>query len=267
MIFIYVFYIDLFLEQNFLMNLIVLSLTFLLCKCQVSLRYLRMGLASLCGALAAALLLLFGPGYGWAVAGQAFFVVPAMLLISFGWNGKKDFLIRMGISWFSIVVLNGVASAIQNLTGLKRLTFYTAIAVLGVCRILLELLQNSVRRQGRLWNVTLYRGKCMVKCLGLYDSGNLLTIPDTGEAVHIVSPNLIEQLGMKEEGSLRLIPYQALGTASGWIRVVQVERMELQSGKKCCILSNVWLGKAEEELLKGKSYQMILNGSVERSLS
>lgn len=261
MIFIYAFYIDLFLEQNFLMNLIVLSLTYTFCKNPVSMRHLRMFLAALCGAFAAAMLLVFGPGYGWAVAGQAFLLVPLMLYIAFGWNGRRAFLMRIGCSWTAIVILGGAADALGNLTGLRHLTFYAGLAALMIARFAVELLIAAARKQGKLYPVLFVQGTSQVRCLGLFDTGNLLSIPDTGEPVHIVSPAVVRKLGLDGDGGLRMIPFCALGTQQGFIRVAQVEELRVYIGKEKRKYCNAWLGVAEEGLLAGRSYQAILNGT------
>lgn len=261
-IFIYAFYIDLFLEQNFLMNLIVLSLTYTFCKNPVSMRGLRMFLAALCGAVFSAVFLLFGPGYGWAVAGQALILVPLMLYLSFGWNGKRAFFLRIGVSWLSIVILNGVASALQNLIGLTCLTFYACIVVLMLARVLTELLIVAVKRQSRMYPTVFTQGAVSVACMGLFDSGNLLSIPDSGEPVHIVSPAVVHKLGIDDAEGLRLIPFHALGTEQGWIRVTQVQKLTVRVGKEEKVYCGAWLGVAEETLLAGKSYQAILHSSL-----
>lgn len=258
MIFIYEFYIDVYMLQNFLMNLTVLALTDTLCKCRVSFRAMRMILAAACGAIAGALLVLFAPGFGWAVAGQAFFVVPGMLFLTFGYCGKKDGLRRLLVSWFSIVVLNGVAEAVYNLSGISVLSVYGVILVLPVSKFLVKLARNALVRQGKIYPVTLSRGEARVCCLGLYDTGNLLTVD--GEPVHIVSSGILEKVGLRKEAGLRLIPYRALGTGEGWIGVVRIERLQIGDGKDAHSVYGAWLGCAEEGLFSGKSYQVILNG-------
>ena len=256
MIFIYEFYIDVYITQNFLMNLAVLALTYTLCKSRIDFRVLRMLLAAACGAIAGALLVLFAPGGGWAM--QAFFVVPGMLFLTFGFSGKKDGLRRLLVSWFSIVVLNGVAEAVCNLAGISLLSFYGVVLVLPASKFLVKLARNALDKQARIYPVTLSRGKESVHCLGLYDTGNLLSVD--GEPVHIVSPGILEQVGLREEAGLRLVPYRALGTGEGWIGVARIERMQIGDDRDARILCGAWLGCAEEELFSGKSYQMILNG-------
>lgn len=258
MIFIYEFYIDVYMAQNFLMNLTVLALTDTLCRCQVRLKRTRMILAAAVGAIAGALLVLMPPGYVWAMPGQAFLVVPGMLLLAFGYHGKRDVLRRLLVSWFSIVVLNGVAEAVYNLAGISLLSFYGAVLVLFVSKFLVKLARASLERQSRIYPVTLSRGPESVRCLGLYDTGNLLTVD--GEPVHIVSSKLLERMGLLEDAGLRLIPYRALGSAQGWIGVVKIERLKIGDGNDARCVCGAWLGCAEPELFLGKSYQMILNG-------
>lgn len=256
------FYIDLFMEQNFLMNLIVLSLTYIFCKNPVSMRYLRMVLAAFCGTVSLTLLLVFGPGYGWSMAGHAFVLVPAMIYVAYGWNGKRSFIIRIGISWLSIVLLDGVAEALQNITGLRTIVFYASIAVLLVARVLTCFLIRAVGDLKRMFPVILYQGDKSVRCLGLYDTGNLLSMPNTGEMVHIVSGKLLARLGAEDTAGLQLIPYRALGTQEGWIRVVQLDKLEIHMGREQKIYRNVRCGVAEEVLFQGKSYQVILHSGV-----
>lgn len=98
-------------------------------------------------------------------------------------------------------------------------------------------------------------------CFGLYDSGNHLKMPDTGEAVHIASPELLKKLGVSEIPD-RVIPFRALGTEEGRIRVTRMEQMCVFSGKKSVCCKGVWMGCAEDNLLKNMDYQIILNASV-----
>lgn len=244
------------------MNLIVLSLTYTFCKTTVSMRVLRMLLASFCGSIASALLLVSGISYGLCIAGQAFLVVPSMLFTAFGYCGRRIFLTRVGESWLSIVILNGVAAAVENLTGLRSLPFYALILAAFAARALVGLMQASVKRQSRMLAVTFRQGNARAQCLGLFDTGNLLSIPDTGEPVHIVSPAIIRRLGLDETGGLRLIPFQTLGNTDGWIRVTQVEELEVRMKDGRRVYRDVWCGVAEQMLLEGKSYQAILHSSL-----
>ena len=98
-------------------------------------------------------------------------------------------------------------------------------------------------------------------CIGLYDSGNRLQMPDTGEPVHIVGSALLRELGVVEEAQMR-IPYRALGRTDGMIGVVKVEKMKVMAGGKVYCGEGVWMGCADDALLQGMDYEMILNGAI-----
>ena len=53
-----------------------------------------------------------------------------------------------------------------------------------------------------------------------------------------------------------------MGTKEGWIRVVQLDKLEIHMGREQKIYRNVRCGVAEEVLFQGKSYQVILHSGV-----
>ena len=239
MIFIYVFYVDVFLVQNFLMNLIILSLTTVFWKRSVKWGKLRMVAAGLFGAVLSALCLILLGNYRGTMAVMAFFIVPAMLVLAFGWPGGRQFVFCVGTSLLSAVILNGVALAFYNLTGITTLNLYVSIVVLITAHFLVKCMLVSVRQQKRQLEVTLTgSGEC-VSCMGLYDSGNLLRIPETEEPVHII-----------------------LGAGEGNLKVYRIRALDARQGNFCCHMEPAWVGCGDEALMKGKSYQIILNAAI-----
>jgi sigma-E processing peptidase SpoIIGA len=261
-IFIYIFYLDVFFGQNFLMNLIILSLTNLFCKSTVRLLLFRRCAAALCGAACEAVLFLVLPYRLLFVAAGAFFTVPLMILLAFGFGGGRSFGQRLAISWLSTVLLNGVVSAVYGLTGIRTLPVYVAVLSFFPARFFVRMLAGSVKRQRRLFSLTLCGNGKSVRCMGLYDSGCLLTMPLSGEPVHIIAPQLLQKLFGEESGRMQTIPYRALGTDSGQIAVCRLDQMRIQQKKGTKILEHPWVGSAQEALLRDKPYQVILHAGV-----
>lgn len=262
MIYIYVFYVDVFLEQNFLMNLIVLSMTRIFYKRPVRFLWLRMVAAALLGSVLSLMFYLILPVYVYAVSGIAFFVVPLMLFFAFGHCGIRQFMMKTGVSWLSIVLLNGVVTAVYNLTGIQSLHIYVCVLALLITRILVCMLLASFGMQKRQMQITLtYHGRS-VTCMGLYDSGNLLCIPESKEPVHIINPAVLHQVLKEEEPEFQLIPFHALGTEEGWIYVCRLDELSIEDERCRKIMESPWFGRAEDGLLYGKSYQVILNSAV-----
>jgi hypothetical protein len=264
-IFIYVFYLDVFLGQNFLMNLIVLSLTDLFCRSTVRLRLPRMCAAALLGAAGEAACFLLLRGRGRFIAVGVFLLVPCMLLLAFGpADGVcgRMFWRRLALGWLSVVLLYGVVSAVYSLTGIRTLTVYTVILAFFAARFFVNTLRASVHGLRRQFPLTLCRNGRTVRCLGLYDSGNLLTMPLSGEPVHIIAPQLLGKLLGEESGSPQTIPFHALGTEGGQIAVYRLDQIRIQKQKETKILEQPWVGRAQESLLRGKPYQVILHAGV-----
>lgn len=260
MFYIYAFYIDVFIEQNFLMNLLVLSMTSELSKSAVRHKYLRMVISSGIGALLAAILLLLR-AYWLSVFLTAVIVVPLMLFLAFGRCSKKQFVLRILISWFGILLLNGIVTAFSNFTGIRGMTWYVAAVTIVIGHALVKVWLCNVRQQRNLYEVKLKNDGKEVCCVGLYDSGNRLQMPVSGEPVHIVSMKIFEQL-KKKESRITEIPFQALGTTEGRISATEIESMELLHNQAGSTYKNVWVGCADAALLQGKSYQVILHSSI-----
>lgn len=264
-IFIYVFYMDLFLVQNFLMNLIILSLTSVFWKYSVKWMVLRMMAAGLFGSAFSTFCLIALHSYRGTMAVMAFFIVPLMLLLSFGWPGPRQFVFCVATSLLAAVILNGAVAALCNLTGIRSLNLYVCGAAFPVAWFLVKSLRTSVREQRNRIPVKLTGPGGCVLCLGFYDSGNLLTVPGTEEPVHIIAPELLKQLvGEAGTGKMReeIVTFHTLGTQEGQMRVYQIPELEVEIGKRRCCEEPAWIGCGDAGLMRGKNYQIILNAAI-----
>lgn len=252
---------DIFLKQNFLMNFLVLSLTCVFCKSAVCHRNLRMLAAAVSGTGLEAFGLMVLP-YAISVLCTVIGIVPLMVFLAFGRENKKQRMVRILSSWLSIVLLNGVATAVYNLTGLENLYLYTALATAGITYVLVKNLVVSVQRQKRQMSVVLYNKTVSVPCIGLLDSGNLLTMPLSGNPVHIADAALLQKL-VDEKTVQKEIPYRALGNPHGKLQVYCMDGMKVETEPaKFCDWKQVWVGCAENGVLCNKPYQLILHASV-----
>lgn len=243
------------------MNLLVLSLTCILDSCVVRFRAFRIFVAAALGAALEAGMLFLVP-YAFAIVSVAVFVIPLMLLLSFGKENRKQMLFRTAVSWLSIVLLNGVATAVYNLTGISQLHLFSALVVLLVTVFLVQSTKAVVRQQKRMVLLVLKNGTNVIKTRGLYDSGNLLTLPQQEIPVHIAEPLLLQEL-TDANTHFETIPYRALGNPDGTLQVYRIQEMKIlcENGQTKKI-SPVWLGKADYGLLEGKPYRIILHAST-----
>lgn len=224
-----------------------------------------MAAASLFGAGLSALCMALLQNYRLAVAVTFIGVMPVMLLVAFGAKGIRQYLLCLGSSLFSTVMLNGVAEAVFRLTGLRTLNFYVGLSVLLIATYLVKCTLSSVKQQQQRMEVTLTGPGGDVSCLGLYDSGNLLSVPGSGEPVHIIAPELFQRLlgaAGRENIQTQTIPFQTLGTERGWIQIYRISALTVWQGRQCKRLEPAWVGCGSKSLMKGKNYQIILNAAV-----
>ena len=244
------------------MNLLVLSLMCILDQRIIRHRILRMVTAAAtgCGMEAGFLLLL---PYGIAVAATALVVVPLMVFMVFGRENKKQMFFRIACSWFSIVLLNGVATAVYNLTGARQLHLFAALLVLVVTFVFVQSTKTLMRQQKRMFPVVLRNGENQLRTMGLYDSGNLLTLPQQEIPVHIADASALQKL-LDEKTVKEQIPFRALGNSKGTLTVYRIQEMEIWYGKsQIRKIQPVWLGAADAGLLEGKPYRIILHASIQ----
>lgn len=221
---------------------------------------MRRMIAALLGALASAACLIL-LSYAAFVVFTALMAVPLMLIIAFGKRSLRQLGRDVLLSWLSIILLNGVAIIVFQMTGVQSLTIYSGILVLLVASALVRTLMRSLKKQKLLMQVVLCHGEHSVSCVGLYDSGNQLELPVTGEPVHIISPALLMSLNITESPK-REIYYSSLGNENGRIGVMQIEQMHiLTDGKELCY-RDAWVGCAGAKLMQNKDYQIILHSSV-----
>lgn len=251
---------DLFIEQNFLMNLIVLSLTHTFSGSNEKKHYIRRIASAVFGAVMSAVIVVCF-NYMAFVVMTAILLVPSMILIAFGWGNLRKFLSRIALSWLSMILLGGIASALSQLTGMQVRSIYVGVLSLMIARMLVATWIASLRRQEQQLQVSLVHNGTTATCVGLYDSGNRLCMPQSGEPVHIISHGMLMKLGVDEQEKME-IPFRALGTDQGQIQVIRIEKMYLKSGKKSRCCEDVWMGCAGIELLKCTDYQVIVNSAV-----
>lgn len=260
----YVFYADVFVMENCLINLTVLHGIARLEKQTGKKRVFRILAAAVLGAVLELLVLLLAGHSRWLYLFYSYgIVLPFQLIVSFGMTGRKAFFREYAQGFGFTALLCGISDAVSNLCGIRKLPF---LAVFTLSVLLAETAQRIVHFYAwkkKLIPVELFNGEKQVSVLGLYDSGNRLREPYGGEAVHIAAPQLVEQLVDTGEKRGMLIPYRALG-GTGLLRIYTISGLHiLEPGMEKRIAPAV-IGVAGAELMKQKDYQIILNQEVDR---
>lgn len=89
----------------------------------------------------------------------------------------------------------------------------------------------------------------------LYDTGNQLVSPYTGESVMVISKELVEQLELPEKQLPLWIPYHSIG-GDGLLPAYRFQKLTLQNGE----IRENFLAAASEKLSADRTIQIIWNG-------
>lgn len=199
-----------------------------------------------------------GMGYTWFVVANYMLGFPLASLIVIGKN-RKAILFSMTGAGISILI-GGAALALENTFGISTYIELYILISLPVSMGILELIREMSRRKQYIFEYSLsYEDRC-VKGKAFYDSGNFLRDPVTGEMVHIVDGIIIKELGVA--GPCREIPYKALGNCEGKVWVYEGAKLWVKGRRGIYRSDKCLLGKAQEGLLTGKNYNLVLNEGV-----
>ena len=243
-------YIDSLFALNFILNYLLLLLSAKLAGRPF--KRLRLALGAAAGALYAALTVL--PGLEWTAA--LWLKIGVTLPVAAAAHGlKRGFARFLLLFWLSGFLLAGIALALGLMFGgtpyihiSVRALLLTAAASYCVLTLALKGIARYGGARSKIVSVTVeYRGR-RVTFGALVDTGHTLTDPMTGSGVLIadtqcLSPllpadagallksvkdplELVEQIPLVD-GSLRLrlIPYQSIGTARGWLAAFKPDRV------------------------------------------
>lgn len=115
---------------------------------------------------------------------------------------------------------------------------------------------------GRLLEVHLYWQDQKEELWAIWDTGNQLTEPLTGQPVSIMEKQVADRLlgeHWQERRGFYMIPYHSLGTNKGWMQGVAIDAMEVvQNGTSFTIKKPV-LAIYEGQVSSTRQYQVILH--------
>jgi stage II sporulation protein GA (sporulation sigma-E factor processing peptidase) len=244
------FYIDVYFILNFIMNLFLILVTALIQ--QKRCRWIRFLFLS---GVNAALSVVF-TYFLWG--NTVLQMVAALAQIGlFCWMGNVTCFL------FLTFFTGGILSAVQSLLARSAAGFLASKAgwMLGTVIFLLAgfyLLRSRIlwqkQKQKSIRRVTvIHRGRERT-IEALYDTGNQLFSPYTGEGVVIVSKGLSEAISLPEGQHPVLIPYHSIG-GSGLLAAYRLEVIQMRDGS----CQREVLAAVSEELDARRRIQMILN--------
>lgn len=253
------FYLDVYILLNFIMNLFLIMITAMIR--QKRCRFFRLFAVSLVTSLLSAAITYF---FWQNLLLQILFVVPqtgGLVLFSFAFEGRRSFLEDyiaflfltffaggcIGVVLHLLAVLGNESNALGKLLAAVILLF-----ILFLC-FRWKIVQQQNRNASVLSAKLTHRGKeCSIRVL--YDTGNHLISPYSGECVAVISQKLADKIELSKQQYPLCIPYSSVG-GKGLLEAYRIERLLLSDGS----VRKDFLAAISQNLNEDNEIQMILN--------
>lgn len=257
-------YLDVLFYLNFWMNLLLLYLTAFIQKYKFNRFRMLLSAAALAALNSVAICYIqFENGCVLLALQAAFCLIGALL--AFPYHGLCKLLWQLLIMQMLSFLFGGILEWMLTvpffgMTGTLSITNSLVISFISyfLIRYFLTGLKEKRRIRAQLYEVHLQMGELTVRMKGLLDTGNSLREPISGKPVSILDKETVKQFPQTAEGLL-LIPYRAVGTASGILYGFTADRVELiHENERWEVLRPV-IGIANEPVSAKKEYEMLLN--------
>ena len=202
------------------------------------------------------------PGFGF-LGGLWWRSICIMLICWCAYGVSKSALQRAMVFWLLQMALSGISVQFQR-ENIPELVFIS----IGIS-LLIPVVFRKVTA-GRYVPVELSYGDRQMKITALYDTGNMLTDPVSGQSVLVVDADAAQQLtGLTREqlrkpvesiGSipgLRLIPYKTIGNGSGFLLGLRLQKVRIGSRSGSRVVAF-----APESMGTDGSYQALAGGTI-----
>jgi len=194
--------------------------------------------------------------------GSAILQMGLFVLLAFEWEGLKQFAGDSAVFSFLTFFTGGFTGAVQSF--LQRLAvpgensaFWVLLAVF-LLFLLFFLFRWEITRQEHfqrnIRNARVYHRGKEEKIRVLYDTGNQLVSPYTGEKVAVISQELALKMDLEKGQNPLLIPYHSIG-GDGLLKAYRMEWIRIE-GEGC---KREFLVAVSENMKEGQGVQMILN--------
>lgn len=278
-------YVDLLFVLNFMMDMMVLLLTGWVLGLELLGK--RLVTAATAGAFAGCLFTIGSQGLGLRVLSS----VPGELLCGIGLcviMVHLSFAPHTGQAWIREVLatygisflLGGMLSWLQQKVSPRNYAVAVAVAFLVFC--MGQILYKKVKAQEQaICKVSIQMEEGVIHGRGLWDTGNLLTMPGTGTPVTVVGIDVLEKAMSKvqqeqyhhmmqsfdlpETGEWQWIPYRSVGCPSGLMPVLRVSHMVIHTETGDVWIPKAFLGICPHPVSGSNAYEMILNPKLRTS--
>lgn len=210
------------------------------------------------GGLAQIALLVVG-GYEVFLLFTYFILLPVFTWILFVPYGVREWCMDTGITLMIACLMGGITDMLVQNLGKKGFTILIGIVAASLVRVGLSFALRDVKKNSGICLVCLKKNTLSIQTKGLFDSGNRLFDPVSGQKIHIVNQDILEDLQIKMEDKERTISFQALGTTEGSVDIYRLDELCVEVKGRWMKEKEPLIGSAQRELFTQKPYDMIIH--------
>jgi len=162
------------------------------------------------------------------------------------------------------VYLKQVVLGIQKVNSSGVGVILGSIAMILTVTKMLDTMEKQKKKRKNRYVAELYFGERRVLVDGFIDTGNRLKEPITGKIVHILQEDVAASLMSAENKPMSfLVPYHAVGTESGLLTAIRIDRMELVAEDESrTVIMRPLFGLYQGKLSSNDEYQLILHAET-----
>lgn len=257
---IYVLYLDVYILENILLNLVLLVFTLIMMGRRI--RFIRLLTAALAGGVLSVIPVIAGINY------SIFYILlvwtAGLLMVMAASGGGTVSEQITGTLYFHILsfVWNKLIAGLGKIAGTGYVVCILAVIIMGAVTIYL-CIRRKRERQRTVYEVQIAENGRKVSVKALLDTGNGLREPISGRPVSIIEKGIYEELHCKEaQEKCRVIPYHSIGKEHGVMKGIQIEELVIWEGKEPHIQKDAMIALYEGKFTTDGSYQMILHASM-----
>ncbi len=252
----YEIYIDQFFAEQFLVGILLLSVTGMLCS--MPSRWQRLAAGALLGAgcMTAFVCLRMPWLYPMSLPVAAAAALWRRPLKKEWRHNRNGTLCLLAVT----VCFGGAAEAVCSLFPLP-MTAVCALAAAAAYGLMRHFKRQSQKRTSTA-EVILRKGENTLALRGIFDTGNQLTEPLTGRPVSIAETAGLTELlgeGWEEQQGFCFVPYHSLGEADGWMRAAVFDEMEVSMQHGSRVVERPLIALYDGNLSRKENCQIILH--------
>lgn len=252
------YYADLLLVWNFVLDYILLVLI----HPERKKKYVRIGIASLFGAVFALLGLYWWQGELLLFFFLRFLAAVLMCVVAIPEKGLGELLcntfLLYGLSGCVFGIYSLINASSKCFSGYDAFAVIVSLCLIAVTKQFLCFRKRAKTRFDCLSEVCLKRQDIVIWKKAFYDSGNHLYEPVSGKTVVLIRDKLVKKLNLGTE-PCRVVPYSSVGKEAGLLKAYKLDELVVGTGENKRLFKDIYAAVAEESLFRSEGCDVILH--------